>query len=193
MNALDKNNISLSNVLEKFREFKIFSETGVKNKELLETSKKITRLELEEFAVSALKNSRRTEEEIIIKNLLLKNGINFVEQFPVLDSRVSRGGLLIADFFVQSGSSRIVIETSKITRTKGEAERQLSRLLAFKAYRIKKVFPYIISIAAIKSDLQSNSPDIGIIKEAFDLVLINDFEGLINAIKNALGVGFEPA
>ena len=177
----DSENISLPNLLENFNRFLELSK-GV-NLPPLNTLP----WEEQQFrAVLLNKRKPNNENEIKIKNLFFGNGIKFVEQEPIL-SLDNKAGTIIADFLVDTGRFKIVLETCTINEPKKKMDKKKKLLpavfLANKGFRIRKFRSELKTLAFIRTNLSENSQQIEIVKESFDFVVINDFLKLIELVK----------
>jgi DNA-binding transcriptional regulator YiaG len=143
---------------------------------------------LQEINVKVNKNKERTPDEKELSNFLDKNGIEFREQEPVIPFSV-KAGTSIVDFLIEKYDHLLLIECSDFGnlpkwRNQRRFKLERARRLALKAFRIKKYLPKAKLAVFIKTSIPGNHQIIEVLKEAFDIVIINDKKKLIEEIRS---------
>ena len=166
------NDISIKEVLKNFKKFKKMSEGLFKNPEVLKLlNENRSWIMRQKYSINASKFRQRTNEEAEISKILSDKKMEFYEQHPIINAGSSKAGYLLSDFYVISENANFIIETFRLN---GKHRIQSSIIQALKSYRIKKVFPDIKTICAVKTN-ETEHKSMYILKEAFDFVVINDF------------------
>jgi len=174
------NNIAIEEILKNFRKFKEMSEGLFKNPEIAKLVNQNKSWDIKQkYSIRANKSKRRTYEENEISTILSSANIIFLEQFPIIDAGFTKAGSILVDFIIISNNMKIVIETCRLN---GKKRMDNSSRQALKSFRIKKFYPEIKTICAVKTN-ESEHRAIHILKETFDLVIINDFSNIPQIIE----------
>lgn len=174
------NNIKISETLKNFKKFKEISEGLFKDPNIAKLVNKNKPWDVkQEYSIKGNKSQKRTYEENEIYRMLSNSKINFYDQYPIIDAGFTKAGSILVDFLVISNGKKIIIETCRLN---GKKRIVYSLRQALKSYRIKKFYPEIKTVCAIKTN-ENEDKSVYILKEAFDFVIINDFSTIPNFIE----------
>lgn len=141
---------------------------------------------IQEINVKVNKNKERTPDEKDLSNFLNKNKIKFKEQEAVMPFTV-KAGTSIVDFLIESNHHKLLVECSDfgnlpVWRNQRRFKLERARRLALKAFRIRKYLPKAKLIVFIKTSIPKNHQIIEVMKEAFDVVILNNKRKLIKTL-----------
>jgi len=188
LNSEDKN---IRIILKRFSRFKLLSiritvETRGPGLSFIHWQK------IQQIALKGIRNRKRTLDETRIKEILTNENINFEEQKPIIPLGTTRAGTIVVDFLVTKCDTKFVIETTTINFSNRKTFRTIIKLLAHKGFRIKFHCPQIRTILVINTKNEIKERNMALLEEAFDFVILNDFNSLTSIINNTPRGGFEP-
>jgi len=184
---LIKEDKSIENIINNFRYFKTIS-NGYFNSETAKSfNKTLSWIERQSRSIYATKFNKRTSEEMEIAKLLKRAKICFSEQFPLIKPGISKAGCILVDFFIEYDNKKMIIEACKLN-TNERTEESRSIRLAYESLRIKKYFPNMITICALKVR-DRRLKHIEKLKEVYDSVFINKFSDIPEYIKKICAEG----
>lgn len=188
LQKLHPRNKDIKTILKRFSRFKRVSES-VTNVPRGPGLGIIPWQRIQEIALKGIRNHKRTHDEVVIKEILTNEKIDFEEQVPVIPLGTTRAGTIVVDFLVTRGDIKFAIETTTIHFSNRRFDARIIKLLAHKGFRIRLHCPKLKTIVVINKKNKMGKRLISLLEEAFDFVIINDFNSLISIINNHAGSG----